>query len=251
MGVDSAGGLWVLNAAGPLVRYKSGAVDPQFATYRGLCAGGIGYSGPAVLAVDRFGTAYVGVNCGSSPSGPYHALVQEYDSSRFVARTIMMPANEQPVSIQTDSSGRLYLGFFDSSDNGRAGIAEYARGATKPLLTFQVSPPVYYAFGFLAFDSDNNLYFSVGECESSGSGPTCTSFISEYKNGTSKQIRTFNAPPKTLFGDLALDRSYNIYVNTFPNHDTSGNRIRLYAPTDNKGKVFISGYRLGNPLIYP
>lgn len=36
MGVDEAGNLWVLNFDGPLVRYKAGTVDPEFATYSWL-----------------------------------------------------------------------------------------------------------------------------------------------------------------------------------------------------------------------
>ena len=252
MGVDRAGNLWVLNVHGPLVRYKAGTVDPEFATYRGLCAGGLySFTGPQALAVDTFGTAYVGVTCGTY-SGPVYALVREYDSAHKVARTIALPSNEQPSTIRTDSSGRLYLVFSDSSDKGRVGIAEYNRGATKPLLTFYVSPALYNSSGFLAFDSNNNVYFSTGECIGSGSKSlSCNSFISQYQNGTSKLLRTIKAPSKLLFNGVAIDRLNNIYVQAFPLSEKKSTRIEIYPPKSNHGKVFTSGQRLGNPLTYP
>jgi hypothetical protein len=251
MGIDKAGNSWVLDYGGPLVRYKAGTVDPEFAIYSRLCAGGIGYTGPKVLTVDTFGTAYVGVTCGTY-SGPEHALVREYDSSAKVARTIVVPSDETPSTIRTDSSGRLYLCFTDSSDKGRVGIAEYSRGATKPLLTFYVTPAIYNSSGFFAFDSNNDVYFSMGECTSTNSGPlSCTSFISEYQAGTSQLLRTVKAPSQALFGGVAIDRLNNIYVGTYPISDKKSTRIETYQPKSNHGKVFTSGYRLGNPLIYP
>jgi hypothetical protein len=252
MGVDEAGNLWVLDFSGPLVRYKAGNVDPEFATYSGLCAGGIdSFTGPQVLTVDTFGTAYVGVNCGTY-SGPVHALVREYDSSHKVARTIAIPSNESPETIGTDSSGRLYLLFSDSSDKGRVGIAEYSRGATKPLLTFYVTPALYNRSGFFAFDSSNNVYFSTGECIGTGSGPlSCNSFISQYQNDTSQLLRTVKAPSQVLFGGVAIDRRNNIYVNAFPIRDKKSTRIDIYPSKNKHGKVFASGQRLGFPLIYP
>ena len=252
MGVDQAGSLWVLNVHGPLVRYKAGTVDPEFATYKGLCPGGLySFTGPQALAVDTFGTAYVGVTCGTY-SGPVYALVREYDSSRKVARTIRIPTNEEPSTIRTDSSGRLYLLFSDSSDKGRVGIAEYTRGATKPLLTFYVTPTLYNSSGSFAFDSSNNVYFSTGECIASGSGPlSCNSFISQYENGTSQLLRTIKAPSKALFNGVAIDRLNNIYVQAFPLNEKKSTRIEFYPPKSTRGKVFASGQRLGNPLIYP
>jgi hypothetical protein len=251
MGVDKAGNLWVLDFDGPLVRYKAGTVDPEFATYTGLCAGGLGSNtGPQVLTVDTFGTAYVGVNCGTY-SKPLHALVREYDSSHKVARTITIPSNETPSRIRTDSSGRLYVSFSDSSDKGRVGIAEYNRGATKPFLTFYVTPATYYSDGFFAFDSSNNVYFSVGECIGFSSSLSCASFISEYQNGTSQLLRTIEAPSQVLLNGVAIDRLNNVYVQEFPISDKKSTRIEIYPPKSNHGKVFTSGQRLGIPLIYP
>jgi hypothetical protein len=247
-GVDSSGNLWVLSVGGPLVRYLAGENQPQFSSYKGLCVGGF-FGSAAQLAVDTFGTAYVGVSCGSTPSGPSRNFVREFDGTRSVARSIQIPNNEQPVSLTTDSDGRLYLEYW-SGASGKLGVAEYARRTTTPSVTFQVTPSVSYDSAFISFDS-KNAYISLGDCESSGHGANCTSFVSVYPRGSSKLVKTIDAPSGSLFGGTAVDRVGNIYVYSTALRARSVPRIVVYPNGDASGKSILKSYRLGNPMIYP
>jgi len=249
VGVDATGNLWVLNGGGPLVRYKADKTTLDFSTYHGLCAGGV-FGGPAALAVDTFGTAYVGVTCAESYSGPQQVYIREYDGTSKVARTIKLPSNEQPGVLSTDENGTLYLQFFDSTKNGALSIAEYDRGKVTPSTTFQVTPTVQNNAGFTSFDS-RRLYISLGLCTSSGHGASCTSFVSVYKKRSSKQLREITSS-SLLFAGTAVDDIGNIYVTAFPMKPSAPSRLLVYSPTGDKPVTFRKGYRLGDqPIIYP
>jgi hypothetical protein len=101
----------------------------------------------------------------------------------------------------------------------------------------------------MSFDS-SRVYIAGGDCGTTGNGITCNGAVTVYQRGSSKHLRTISAPSRSYFEGSAVDDSGNVYVETFA-FGSGKVRILVYPPRRNKAEVFIRGYGLGDPVLYP
>jgi hypothetical protein len=243
LALDGTNDLFVLDAGGPIVKYRPGAVVPSFATYAGICDG----DAPAVLTVDRFGTAYVASRCGSGARAT--SKVVAYDGGGRVTSHIDLANTEFPVAMTTDAAGRLYIQFFDLAASGRLGIVEYDRGATTPVHTFDYGPvpSAGTSGGPPVIDpSTGDLYTDFGICTSKTGGPpwTCFSFLYVYGREATVAKRRIAAPPGRVIDSPTFDSAGNLYTEIAIPPPSVTAIVRTYPKGSTQGHDVLSGPNL-------
>lgn len=204
------GELYVLNLGGPLVKYDPGSSTPAYATYRGTCRAGS--NAPAAgVTVDPYDTLYVLESCRNG------AFVQEYDGGQpRVARTIAVPAAQQPIGFTADKTGTLYMTYFDSQSNFRLGVSEYARGTTLPSTSFDFGPAPRQGSGGsgpVIDEVTGRLYTTFGICTQIDGRPwRCAGYIYGFRRGLKRPVVTITAPHLHLFTAPHFDEQGNLYT---------------------------------------
>jgi hypothetical protein len=245
LALDGASNLYALDAnGGPLVKYDAGTVTPAFSTRRGICYAGI----QPQLAADRFGTVYVQSGCGDLSN--LRQVVSEYDGTANVARQISIPNTQLPFGMTVDRNGRLYFQFVDFSpgkNRGRLGIAEYDRGKTTPVRTFDFGPASRNGTGAdlpVVDPATGDLYADLGSCWSVNSGPfKCVSSIFVFAANASVPKRVIPAPPNTTIASPAIDPSGNLYTEVYKINSVY-NSIRVYPQDGGHWREILSGPHL-------
>jgi hypothetical protein len=239
LALDGANDLFVLDAGGPLVKYRPGTVTPSFVTYAGFCTGVT----PPVLTVDRFGTAYVANRCGAK------STVVGYDAHGRVASHIDMAITQLPFGMTTDATGRLYVQFFDLAAAGRLGIVEYDRGTTAPVHTFDYGPlPKAGTSGGppVIDESTGDLYTDFVICTMKPGALAWTCFSSLYVYGRDATVakRRIAAPAGKAIGSPSFDAAGNLYAETAAPPPSVTATVRVYPKGSTQGRDVLSGPNL-------
>jgi hypothetical protein len=246
LALDGANNLYAIDAnGGPLVKYAAGSTTPSFSTLGGICSGGLG----SQLAADRFGTVYVESTCGQA------AVVSEYDGTAHVARQIHIPTGQQPFGMTVDRNGRLYFQFVEFSPGKplRLGMAEYDRGKTTPVRTFEFGPARHGIGADLPVvdPATGDLYADLAGCFSVNSGPyKCVSSIFVFATNASVPKRVIPAPPGTIITSPSIDPSGNLYTQV-ESPGSVYSPIRVYPRGGGQSRQIISAPNLLLMFAWP
>jgi hypothetical protein len=203
------------------------------------------------------GTIYA-LNFGSSSGAG--ATVTEYDGkdkgNAAPERTLLLDKALYAVSIAVDSSGDLYVGYFDSSNGASFGkpdagneIAIYAPGASgndKPISTLtqdaKTSTMIYPVF--MAFDPSGRLVTYGATTVDGNTGNAVMTYATGSKGATAPEYAFAFASPAIYYPGptgLTIDSADNVYLNgTFKSGFGSAYAMYVAAAAD-----------VGNPSAQP